>query len=148
MIMSNRKRLTKRQRAVLDDMFDGELDEQAILAKHKLKAQKFARWLTEGPFAKQFDRRLESARRQCELILARYAPLAAGKLVQLTESKNEETARKTCLDIISNELVRSRENRETQTQREELEPPPAEPQLSDETCSKLLAVLAEQTEGE
>jgi len=145
MTMSDRKYLTKRQRAVLDDLLDGKLDEQAILDKHKVKADKLARWLVEGPFAEQFDERLKSARHQCELILARYAPLAAAKLVRLTESEKEETARKACLDIISHELVRSRENKEVQTQREQLEPAPAGLQLSDETHSKILAILADET---
>ena len=35
--MSNAKHLTKRQRAVLEDLFTGQIDEQEVLAKHKEK---------------------------------------------------------------------------------------------------------------
>jgi hypothetical protein len=147
--MSERKALTKRQRAVLNDLFAGELDEKVILERHKVRPNDFAWWLGEGPFVDEFNRRLDSSWWQCELILARYAPLAAAKLVQLTESDKEETARKACLDIIAHQLARHRRSQLDSSAgpaKDESQSPAADLQLSDETCSKLLAVLAQQSE--
>ena len=99
--MAQRKKLSKKQLAVMEDLFNGGLDEQAVLDKHKVSRNVYDRWLTDGLFVSEFDRRIMSAHRQSAALIARYAPLAAAKLVQLTESEKEETARKACLDIIS-----------------------------------------------
>ena len=139
--MRNIKKLSKRQLAVIDDIFDGELDEQSVLAKHKVSRSTYDRWLADDSFAEQFERRMASAHRQSELIIAKYAPLAAAKLVQLTESAKEETARKACLDIISFPKIAAKEaerpdktKKDSDTQTE---------QLSEATASRLLAALAE-----
>ncbi|MHC4585777.1 MAG: hypothetical protein ACYS3N_14705 [Planctomycetota bacterium] len=74
---------------------------------------------------------------------ARYAPVAAAKLIQLTESDKPETARKACLDIISMPILTA--NRKAQPSGE---PQPADTQFpvsfNPETAGKLLAVLAEE----
>jgi len=139
--MAGKKRLKKRQLAVIDDMFSGELDEQSVLAKHKVSRDVYNKWLANDSFAEEFDRRIASAHRQSAALIARYAPLAAAKLVQLTESENQETARKACLDIISFPKIAAKEaerpdktKKDSDTQAE---------QLSEVTVSRLLAALAE-----
>ena len=139
--MVKRQQLSKRQLAVIDDMFSGELDEQAVLAKHKVSRDVYDRWLADDSFAEQFDRRMASAHRQSELIIAKYAPLAAAKLVQLTESAKEETARKACLDIISLPKIGAKEAERPDKTKKDSEKQ-AE-QLSEATVSRLLAALAE-----
>ncbi len=99
--MSKSKKLNKRQLAVLDDLFAGKLEEQAVLEKHHVSRSLFERWLTDERLAEQFEQRIARAQRQSRMILARYAPAAAVKLMKLTDSKNQETARKACLDILS-----------------------------------------------
>jgi hypothetical protein len=130
------KNLTKKQRAVIDDLFAGVADEKQILEKHKVSRRVFDKWLADENFKEEFERRQDYARRQSELIIVRYATFAAAKLVQLTESANQETARKACLDIIN--LLRPNS-----------EPKPAEqdpaeqlPDLPPELASRLLTVLA------
>jgi len=140
--MAKRKQLSKRQLAVMEDLFGGELDEQAVLDKNKVSRNVYNKWLADGAFVDEFDRRVASARRQGEFIIARYAPLAAAKLVQLTESKSQETARKACLDIIS--LPQAAAKRRQAPDEGEWAGEQEEQQLSDETASKLLAVLAEE----
>ncbi len=97
----NTNRITKRQRDVLDDLFTGRNNEQQVLEKHKISQRAYDRWLADTNFAAEFERRLQNARRQGELLLARYSALAAAKLIELTQSQTQETARKACLDIIT-----------------------------------------------
>jgi len=137
--MARKKRLSKKQLAVIEEMFSEQLDEQQVLDKHKVSRNVYNKWLADSAFTDEFDRRTASARRQGELIIAKYASLAAAKLVQLTESKSQETARKACLDIISLPSAKKPQGpSETEQAGEQ------QPQLSDETVSKLLAVLAEE----
>ena len=140
--MAKRKQLSKRQLAVMEDLFGGELDEQGVLDKHKVSRNVYNKWLADGAFVDEFDRRVASARRQGEFIIAQYAPLAATKLVQLTESKSQETARKACLDIIS--LPQGAAKKTQGPSETEWASEQESQQLSDETASKLLAVLAEE----
>jgi 3-deoxy-D-manno-octulosonic-acid transferase len=138
-----RKQLNKRQSAVIEDMFAGDLDNQAILEKHRVSPKTFNRWLGDDEFMAELSRRLEWLNLQGELVVARYKSLAAARLVQLTESEKEETARKACLDIIS--LPKLADNRAEQPT--EVTPAPSQQQeqmLSPEACSRLLAVLAEE----
>jgi len=154
--MAKRKQLTKRQLAVIEDLFSGELDEQAVLDKHKVSRNVYNKWLAEASFTEQFDQRIAAAYCQSAALIARYAPLAAAKLVQLTESDKEETARKACLDIISVPHQLSLGSRligagKTQASSEPPAPNPSPDtsggqaqQLSDQTARKLLAILAEE----
>ena len=143
--MTGKKRLKKRQLAVIDDMFSGELDEQAVLDKHKVSRNLYNRWLDDGLFVSEFDRRVISAHRQSAALIASYAPLAAAKLVQLTESEKEETARKACVDIISMPVLldkRMAYSNESQTSDPDVSSQTQ--QLSEATVSRLLAALAQE----
>ena len=99
--MAKRKYLSQRQLTVLDDLLNSDLDEQVVLDKHKVRRSTYDRWLEDKLFAERFKQYVNGLKRRSELLLAKYSCLAAAKLVQLTESKNQETARKACLDIIS-----------------------------------------------
>jgi hypothetical protein len=136
--MTGEKQLSERQLAVIDDIFDGELQEQALLEKHKLSRRLFNKWLADGAFTGHCDRRIAWEHRRCELMLARYAPSAAATLVGLTECEQSETARKACLDIISMQPADRSATAEVGNNAES----PAE--LPPETAGKILAVLAEQ----
>jgi len=136
----NSKAITKRQRAVIEDLFAGEIDKQQILEKHKINRRLYDKWLTEENFAGEFDWLLKSAHRQSELIIARYASIAAAKLVQLTESENQETARKACLDII-NYL---RPGATTTSVSDEKPEGERLPELPPELAGRLLAALASE----
>ena len=145
--MIKEKQLSKRQLAVIEDMFTGELDEQGVLDKHNVSRSLYSRWLVDETFAEQYEKRIAWAYRHSAALIARYAPLAATKLVELTESKKEEVARKACVDIISmgspgdknqpmNRGAKYSENSPSTND----EAPPFSPQ----TAGRLLAVLAEE----
>ena len=143
--MAKKKYLGKRQLDVLDDLFSGELDEQAVLKKHRVSRAVYNKWLGDELFASEFSRRLSAARLQSELIMARYSAVAAAKLVQLTESAKEETARRACLDIIS--LPRRADKKTIISDKPpDTNPDKAEqaPHLSEAAASRLLAALAEE----
>ena len=140
--MSNAKQLTKKQRDIIDDLFAGQLDEQRILKKHKIDRCLYEKWLADENFTREFDRRLDSARRQSDFILVRFASVAAAKLVQLTESENQETARKACLDIIG--LLRGTGDSTTRQDdtSDGAQATSNEPELPPELAGRLLAALA------
>jgi len=143
--MTRTKRLNKKQLAAIDDLFSGQFDEQAVLEKHKISRNVYNKWLGDEIFTDEFNRRIAWLNLQSEALIARYASLAAAKLVQLTESESQETARKACLDIIS--LPREEVNRGRQPEASEGAKMPAGEQLSAEVASRLLAALAGQKEG-
>jgi len=146
--MTKKKQLTKRQLAVIAELFTGELDEQAVLEKHKVTPAQFEKWQSEPAFIEQLEARIAAAYRQSAALIARYAPLAAAKLVALTESDKEETARKACLDILSlrptgtSTLSTALKTGPLTTGESACGGP-----FSPETASRLLAALAENEEG-
>ncbi len=138
-----KKKLTKKQMSVLDDLFNSELDEQQVLDKYNVSGSLFNRWLDDDDFAEQFDRRIAAAYRQSSAFVARYATVAAAKLVQLTDSSNPETARKACLDIIS--MRGKTADTEQKTAENER---PEQVSLTPETATKILEVLAKEKNDE
>jgi len=141
--MPGAKQLTKKQLDVIDDLFAGELDEKAILEKYKLSRKLYNKWRNDDTFAGQFEKRITDSYRQSDILIARYAPVAAAKLIQLTESDKPETARKACLDIISMPILTAGRKAQPSedSQSADTQPPIS---LNAETAGRLLAVLAEE----
>ncbi len=140
--MSKDKRPSKKQLAVIDDLLNGQLDEQSVLTKHKVSRAVYSKWLSDDNFVGEFNCRIASAYRQSQALIARYSLAAAARLVHLTESEKEETARKACIDIISLPML-SVQKSEQPAERKTAGPLLIE-QFSAETISKLLKVLAEE----
>jgi len=137
------KQLTKRQLAVIEDLFAGQLEEQEILEKYKLSRKLYNKWQNDDYFNEQFEKRITNAYHQSTVLIARYAPVAAAKLIQLTESDKPETARKACLNIISMPILTA--GRKAQPSDEPQPVDTSSPiSLNAETAGKLLAVLAEE----
>ena len=141
--MSKAKQLTKRQLEVIEELFAGRLDEQAILDKYKLSRKIYNKWRNDDSFNEQFDKRIVDAYRQSTVLIARHATAAAAKLIKLTESDKPEIARKACLDIISMPMLNANEKARSsnETQPTDTRPPVS---LNPETAGKLLAILAEE----
>ncbi|MBN2128350.1 MAG: hypothetical protein JW741_02600 [Sedimentisphaerales bacterium] len=140
--MSKTTKLTKRQRAVLDDLFVAELDEQKVLDKHGVSRAVYHRWLAEERFAAALEQRIVHSYRQSRVILARGAAKAADNLIGLAGSEKGETARKACLDIISLHSPDRADAKQDPAAKQK--PGPPTPQLSPETASRLLAALAQE----
>jgi len=149
--MTKKKRLSKSQLGVIEDLFNGGLDEKTILEKHRVRRSVYNKWLADEKFAEEFGRRIDWLNRQSQALIARYSTLAAAKLVQLTESDKEETARKACLDIISlpRQSAKTQVTRPVEAGTDDRSQQAGELQLSPEVCSRLLTVLAEEeSQGE
>ena len=135
MSAKKKNRLRKEQMALIDSLFSGNMSEEQILSKHNVRRSLYRKWLTNESFNEELKFRMESARRQSELIIARYAPFAAAKLVELMESEKEETARKACLDIISVPVQKTAIDKKPVGQ-------PNPSTIQPEVASRLLAALA------
>ncbi len=135
------KKPNKRQLAVLDDLFSSnELSVEQILEKHRVNQNLYSRWQSDDSYIAELERRIEQLGRNSRLLIAKYSSLAAAKLIALTESTNQETARKACLDIIS--LLKD-ENPKTRP--DSAEPQPGTmPNIAPALAEKLLATIAEQ----
>ena len=140
--MARRKYLSQRQLVILDDLFNSDLDEQAVLDKHKVRRDTYDRWLADELFAERFNLYINGLKRRSELLMAKYSYLAAAKLVELTASEKEETARRACLDIIS--LPKFATDNNPKPAESQPAAQPQAQQLTPQTASRLLAALAEE----
>jgi len=140
--MSKHNKLSQRQLDVIDDLFAGELDEQAVLEKYRVTPRLYEKWQADDAFIEQFERRIAAAYRRSAALLARCAPIAAAKLVQLTQCEKEEIARKACLDIISMQMPLSAPPRPKAA---DPDVPEQSSLISPQTASKILALLAEES---
>ena len=138
--MAKTKRLSRKQLALIEDLFASKLDEQKILDEHKVARQLYRKWLADEQFTEELNQRVGGAYRQSKLLLASNAPVAAKELVGLTKSKNPETARKACLDIIAMNPSTGQLGTPATAEDKAEEPSPISPQVA----SRVLAVLAEE----
>ena len=143
--MAGRKYLSQKQLTVLEDLFNSDLDEQAVLDKHKVRRSTYDRWLEDKLFAERFKQYVNGLKRRSELLLAKYSCLAAAKLVELTASGKEETARKACLDIISPPTLAAKKTQASTDPQGTVDKQAR--QLPLQTAGKLLAALAEEKGG-
>jgi len=140
--MPRDKKTLDRQLAVIADFFAGDLPQAQILTKHRVSQQTYRAWQFDPDFTDEMEWRIAAAHRESAAVIARVAPVAAQRLVELTKSPKQEIARRACLDIIALGKVGSGK------------PPPAVrdsdtrgPAMTPETASKILAALADATES-
>lgn len=140
-IMKKQKQLTEKQINLLNDLFESGKSEIEVLKEHRISAYVYRRWLNENQlFADEFTFRIQAGKRQCERLIASYAPAAAAKLIELTQGEKEETTRKACLDIISLPLELSRQTKKPSP------PKPTTEDISEKLASRILKALADDTE--
>ena len=145
------KALSSKQLAVIDDLFEGRIEEPDMLKNHNISRKLYDKWLTDEDFNEHLDRRMAWEYRRCEFMLAHYARVAASNLVGLTnvDLKQPESARKACIDIITmraNLLTGNGSSGTAALPTDNPELLPGSPNLSPDTAGKLLAVLAEETQ--
>jgi hypothetical protein len=134
-----RSHLSKTQKAVLEDLLQNGISEQEAMQKHNVSIYRYRKWLANGLFTHELNLRIESAMRQKMIAMARSLPQAVAKLVDLTSSQKDETARKACLDIMATQISNV-PNQTDQTAATEDEPLT----ISDEKAARMLDILAEK----
>jgi hypothetical protein len=92
--------ITQRQTRVLDHLFSGTGEEEAIKAE-KIPEASYRKWWKEKVWVDAFTARIETCRRKAQLVLCNYAIYAAAKLVELAGCDKETVARQACLDILA-----------------------------------------------
>ena len=147
--MTKVKPLNTKQLAVIDDLFEGRLEEPDMLKKHNISRKLYDGWLADEGFNEHLNRRMAWEYRRCEFMLAHYARVAASNLVQLTDAdpKQPEAARKACIDIITmraNLLAGTGSSGTSVLPSNKPKLLLESPKFSPETTGKLLAVLAEE----
>ena len=128
--------LTKQQLIVLDELFENGGDETVVLKRYDISRKIWHKWLAGNDFVDEMAERIEASRRQSRIILSKYSPFAASKLIELCGSENQETARKAAMDIITLQ----KDGLNTDDANDSAEPSAA---LDPATASKLLAALAQ-----
>ena len=129
-------KLTKRQLKFIDELFKSGADEASARDRNNISDTLYRQWLNQKAFTDELIFRSDCAKRASRILLSQYLTVAAAKLVALTGSDKEETARRACLDILSLNVAEAVSDDET----------PAEaalPNISPRTASKLLKILAE-----
>lgn len=131
-------KLTSKQKKVMDELFDAEKDENSILDENNVSRNKFNQWLADDAWTTEFDRRIDESKRRAQIIISKFQPTAAIKLVQLTDCEKDQTARQACLDII--QMPRIIERRKQEIESGEIR------SLSECTSRGILELLAQDAE--
>ena len=132
--------LSRKQLKVLESLFTGQMSEEDVLKKYKVSRYTYTKWLNDRDFIEYFYQRIRGFNLQSSLIVARYAPVAAARLIELTESEKNETTRKACLDVISmpKKIIEGRNNKQDSVKMD----------ISEETVSKVMEILAPDKESD
>ena len=138
--MAKVTRLSSRQFALIDDLFEDKLNEREAPEKHKVSRQLYHRWSADGQFAEQVNQRIVGGHRERVFLIARHARSAAVSLVKLAECGKGETARKASLDVMT--INKSTASAGTLAAPDAKTEEPAS--ISPQTASRLLAILAEE----
>lgn len=140
--MAKAKPLSTKQLAVIDDLFKDDPNELQILEKHNISRRLYDKWLADESFSDYLDRRKRWECRRNKIKLVKSERQAISNLLDLTKSKQSETARKACLDIIT---MGSSLSAGTDTKPDKNPKPASESlNLPPEAAGKLLAALAEE----
>jgi hypothetical protein len=102
--------ISKRQRAVIDDLLKSGLNECEILEKYKISPSRYKKWLQNEIFIRELDAHAVAAERQTRFALIHCQPKAVAKIIKLINEEKGETARKACLDAL--ELRKSEVHKE------------------------------------
>ncbi|MCE5340544.1 MAG: hypothetical protein LLF92_05375 [Planctomycetaceae bacterium] len=127
--------LTQTQNDALDELYTNGGDELAVQQKFNIKRHVWQKWLEDYYFTVEMNRRHDSLQRQADTMLAKFKPMALAVLMSLCQSQNEEISRKACVELL---YLKSQGEQKTPLPQEQHE------DISDETASKILAVLAEE----
>jgi len=138
-----------RMMGFVEDLFDEKspLEISELMEKWKVSQHEFSYWLRDKRFLKEIKIKLKWKAQTGQIFIARYAVSAAARLVQLTDSRNTETSRRACVDILN--LLKPRQPPGRPPGRPARPPIPPEHEtipLTEEVASSILDQLARRPE--
>lgn len=92
--------LSKKQKEVVREMYEQQLSEREVLERFGLSNKVFQRWLNSEEFTDELERLCANSARETRLILSRFGPVAAVRLVELMQSEKDDVARRASLELI------------------------------------------------
>ena len=128
--------LTTKQRRVARAVYEGQLTEEQLCREFGITLKLLRRWLVSEELQRELARLCETSARETRLIINRYGPIAAAKLVTLLDSDKEDIARRSALDMID----RCCGERPAGSDENETDNPAG---ISDEQARRMLLTLAE-----
>jgi len=127
--------VSERQEKVAMELYMGNLSEQEICEKYRLRPRLLRRWLDSDEFQAELTRLQASSRREARFIVARYGPVAALRLAELLSSDKPDIARRAALDMVDRCLARSGAATQDRTD-------PPEQEITEEQAQQMLLTLA------
>lgn len=126
----------RRQLAAIDELFENGGDENQTCKKLKIKPHVWKKWLEDETFLIEIKNRLAALKRHNNIMQASCQSFAMAKLLSLCSSEDEDICRKACAELLKLKPV-------PHDQMENSKLPEADVPFSQETASKMLALLAE-----
>jgi hypothetical protein len=99
-IKQNPGHISKRQRAVIEDLIKNGLTEYEIFDKYKISPCRYKKWLENNLFTTELEAYAKAARRQRTFALIHLQTKVIEKLAKMVKDEKGETARKACLDLL------------------------------------------------
>lgn len=130
------EKLTKAQNLVLKLIFVESVGEETALEKAKIAIKIYEGWFRQPLWKAEYELRMTRCQRRAEIILATFKVEAAGKLIKLTDSDKEGTARQACLDILQVETKKSEPVAEKEAR-----------QMKPATQEAILKIMADEKKG-
>jgi translation elongation factor EF-Ts len=127
--------VTKKQKDFLTEIIDNRLTVEEAMKKGRINQITLRKWFSSQPFIIELAKRIECLVKRADMLISQHRLTAVERLLRLTDSEKEETARKACLDILK--LTSSGKS----TAKE-----PDMPSFSPQTAAKLLEILANNSE--
>ncbi|HEB61120.1 MAG TPA: hypothetical protein ENJ06_04775 [Phycisphaeraceae bacterium] len=104
-------RLSKRRNLeLLSSIVKGRFGLEELCVEHRMNLEQLARWALQPSTARTLEglRRLADIRTQ--MVISRYRAHAAARLIELTaDGDMPETARKSCVDLLTTNVARDEE---------------------------------------
>lgn len=125
--------LTGKQREVARAVYEGQLSEDELSERFGITVRQLQRWSASEAFEQELDRLCRGTERETRLIINRYGPIAAAKLVTLLDSDKDDTARRTALDLVDRCLNRQPVGEEGDQ---------SDAEVSDDQARRMLLTLA------
>lgn len=129
--------MTKKDK-VIREILKGETDEDEILRKNKVGRKEFETWLDSEEWQAQFERHVRKNERRAQILITNFLTVAAAKLVGLTESDKDDTARKSCLDILQMPRIAEENN---------IAPTTEGIKMSAKSQNEIMAIMAEEAKN-